>query len=145
LVKHSRTYISNSIRELSKVADGATEAHFKALLRTVKYVIDTEHLGLLFQPKLNEDCFYLEGIYDSEYAGDTDTCISVYGCVLYFCGPPLAWKSKAVKSVTLSATETEYYATLQKKYLLQRTYWRKLVSKLCFQSSSSVILLVPST
>jgi hypothetical protein len=110
LVKHSRPDISNSIRELSKVADGATEGHFKALLRTVKYVMDTEDLGLLLQPKLNQDGFYLEGISDSEYAGDTDTRISVYGDVLYFCGAPIAWKSKAGKSVTLSSTEAEYYA-----------------------------------
>jgi hypothetical protein len=60
LVKHSRPDISNLVRELSNVADGATEAHFKELLRTVKYVIDTEHLGLLLQPKFNEDGFYLE-------------------------------------------------------------------------------------
>jgi hypothetical protein len=30
---------------------------------------------------------------------------------LYFCGAPIAWKSKAGKSVTLSSTEAEYYAT----------------------------------
>jgi hypothetical protein len=111
LVKNSRPDISNSVRELSKVADGANEAHFKALLRTIKYVIDTEHLGLLLQPKMNEDGFYLEGFSDSEYAGDPDTRISVYGYVLYLCGSPIAGKSKAGKSVTLSSTEAEYYAT----------------------------------
>jgi hypothetical protein len=61
-------------------------------MRTVKYVIDTEHLCLLLQPKLNEDVFYLEGISDSEYAGDPDTRISVSCDVLYFCGAPIAWK-----------------------------------------------------
>jgi hypothetical protein len=30
LVKHSRPDISNSVRELSKVADGATDGHFKS-------------------------------------------------------------------------------------------------------------------
>jgi hypothetical protein len=53
----------------------------------------------------------LEGIYDSEYAGDPDTRISVYGYVLSFCGAPIAWKLKAGHSVTLSSTEAEYYAT----------------------------------
>jgi hypothetical protein len=110
-VKHSRPDISNSVRELSKVADGANEAHFKAILRTIKYVMDTEHLGILLQPRLNEDGFYLEGISDSEYAEDPDTRISVYYYALYFCGAPIAWKSKAGKSVTLSYTEAEYYAT----------------------------------
>jgi hypothetical protein len=53
----------------------------------------------------------LEGISDIEYAGDPDTRIKVYGYVLYFCGAPIAWKSKAGKSVTLSSTEDEYYAS----------------------------------
>jgi hypothetical protein len=52
----------------------------------------------------------LVGISDSEYAGDPDTRISVYGYVLYFCGTPIACKSEAGKSVTLSSTEAEYYA-----------------------------------
>jgi hypothetical protein len=111
LVKHSLPDFSNSVRELSKVAVEATEGHIKALLRTVKYVIDTENLGLLLQPKLDEDRFYLEGISDSEYTGDPDTRNSVYGYVLYFCRAPNAWKSKAGKSVTFSSTEAEYYPT----------------------------------
>jgi hypothetical protein len=41
LVKHSRPDISNAVRELSKVADGATRAHWNALLRTNKYFLDT--------------------------------------------------------------------------------------------------------
>jgi hypothetical protein len=52
LVNHSRPDISNSVRELSKVADGATEGHFKSLLRTIKYVLSTEDHGLLLQPQL---------------------------------------------------------------------------------------------
>jgi hypothetical protein len=36
LVKHSRPDISNAVRELSKVADGATEAHWKKLMRAIK-------------------------------------------------------------------------------------------------------------
>jgi hypothetical protein len=63
---------------------------------------------LILQPKLDEDGIYLSGISDSEYAGDPDTRIIVYGYVLHFCGAPIAWKSKAGKSVTLSSTEAEY-------------------------------------
>jgi len=111
LVKHSRPDISNAVRELSKVADGATEAHWKALLRCIKYVLDTRKQGLKLKPKVEEQGFYLEGISDSEYAGDPDTRISVFGYVLYFCGAPISWKSKAGKSVTLSSTEAEYFAT----------------------------------
>jgi hypothetical protein len=30
--------------------------------------------------------------------------------IIYFCGAPIAWKSKSGKSVTLSSTEAEYFA-----------------------------------
>jgi hypothetical protein len=83
LVKHSRPDICNSVQEFFKVADSETEAHFKALLRTVKYVIDRENLDLLPQPKLNNDCFYLEGLSDSDYAGYIDKRISVYVCPIF--------------------------------------------------------------
>jgi hypothetical protein len=42
LVKHSRPDIANVTRELTKVLDGATEAHWKALMRIIKYVFDTK-------------------------------------------------------------------------------------------------------
>jgi hypothetical protein len=122
LVKHSRFDIANSVRELSKVADGATIAHWKLLLRCIKYVITTEYLALKLKPNTKESNFdiegttdgadltELEGISDSEYGADQETRISVFGWNLYFCGALIAWKSKASNSVTLSSTEAEYIA-----------------------------------
>ena len=112
LVKHSRLDIANAVRELSKVADGANHAHWKALLRTIKYVICTENVALRLKPNILTQGaqFHLSGISDSDYAGDKQTRTSVFGYVIYFCGAPIAWKSKAGKSVTLSSTEAEYFA-----------------------------------
>ena len=42
LVKHSRPDLANAVRELTKVLDKATIAHWKALLRTVKFVLDSK-------------------------------------------------------------------------------------------------------
>jgi hypothetical protein len=41
LVKHSRPDISNATRELSKVGNGATQAHWKQLLGAIKYTVQT--------------------------------------------------------------------------------------------------------
>ena len=41
---------------------------------------------------------------------DKETRISAYGYVIYFCGVPVAWKSKSMRSVVLSTTEAEYVA-----------------------------------
>jgi hypothetical protein len=46
LVKHTRFDIANSVREISKAADGATMAHWKLLFKCIKYVITTENLAL---------------------------------------------------------------------------------------------------
>jgi hypothetical protein len=146
-VKHSRPDISNSVRELSKVVDGATEAHFKDLLRNVKYVIYTEHLGLLLQPKLNEDAFYLERISDSEYVKDPDTRISVYVYVLFFCGAPIAWISKTGKSVSLSSKEAEYYAIseIAKKVIFAKKLLEEIAFQIQFQINIKCDNVGPST
>ena len=52
----------------------------------------------------------LGALSDSDFANDKETRISVYGYIVFFCGVPIAWKSKSMKSVVLSTTEAEYVA-----------------------------------
>ena len=54
----------------------------------------------------------LKALRDSDFASDKETRISVFGYIilLYFCGIPIAWRSKGMKSVLLSTTEAEYMA-----------------------------------
>ena len=47
---------------------------------------------------------------DSEFGGDRDTRVSVYGYMVYYNGALISWKSKSGRGVTLSSTEAEYYA-----------------------------------
>jgi hypothetical protein len=103
LVKHSRPDISNAVRELTKVLDGATNAHWKSLIHTIKFVLDTRLYTLRCS-------LFLHGYSDSEFAGDRDTRKSVFSFITFLCGAPISWKSKACHSVTLSSTEAEYYA-----------------------------------
>jgi hypothetical protein len=110
LVKHSRPDISNAVRELSKVADGATEAHWKDMMRTIKYVLNTYNKALLLFPKMKGELFYMEGISDASLAEDKDGRLSVYGYTIFLCGAPIATKSKLSRSVVLSSTEAEYFA-----------------------------------
>ena len=111
LVKLSRPDISNAVRELTKVLSGATETHYKAMLRCIKYIFETEYKGLKIKPICGDgSLFKLRGLCDSDFAGDQDTRISVYGFILYLCGAPISWRSKSGRSVTLSSTEAEYVA-----------------------------------
>jgi Reverse transcriptase (RNA-dependent DNA polymerase) len=112
LVKHSRPDISNAVRELAKVMDGASPRHMKNLHRTVKYVLDTKDKSLVLKPTnmLNNKEWILTGRSDSDYAGDKQTRTSVSGYVIYLNGALISWKSRGQKSVTLSSTEAEYIA-----------------------------------
>jgi hypothetical protein len=110
LIKHSHPDICIAVHELTKVLDRATMSHYKAMLRIMKYVLETEHHGLHIHPQHKDGIFNLCGKADSEFCGDCDTCISVYGYILYFCNVPIAWRSKSGKYVTLSSTEAEYFA-----------------------------------
>ena len=62
------------------------------------------------------------GLCDSDFCGDKETRISVYGFIVYFCEALISWKSKTGKSVTLSSTEAEYVGVseLSKEILLIR-------------------------
>ena len=53
LLKPSRPDLSNSVRELSKVMDGANRSHMKMLKRVIKFVIDTQNRKLILKP--NQD------------------------------------------------------------------------------------------
>ena len=109
LMKHSRPDIANAVREASKVMDGATKAHWKYLLRIIKFVIDSKEKKLRYtlkKGKMKE--MLVEGYCDSDYAGDKDTRKSVAGYAIYLFGNLIAWKSKSQKSVALSSSEAEY-------------------------------------
>ena len=112
LIKHSRPDIANTVRELTKVLDGASPAAFKELKRVIKYVLDTEKLALKIQPEIeNGKGKWTMVIYsDSDYATDPENRLSVSGFVLYLCGVPIVWRTKQQRSVTLSSSEAEYYA-----------------------------------
>jgi hypothetical protein len=80
-------------------------AHWKLLLRCIKYLITTENLALKIKPNKLEGLTELEGKSDSEYESDQETRINVFGWNLYFCGALISWKSMASNSVTLSSPE----------------------------------------
>ena len=55
----------------------------------------------------------MEALSDSDFANDKDTRYSVYGYIIYFCGNPVAWKNKSMKSVVLSTSEAENLAVTE--------------------------------
>lgn len=90
--------------------DGATEVHWKNLLKTIKYVVKTKYKVLFMKPDLDKEEWKIKGYSDSDYAGDKNNRISITGYIIYIMNAPVAWRSKSQRSVTLSSSEAEYVA-----------------------------------
>ena len=110
LTKHSRPDISNPVRELSKTMDAPAPVHLKEMYELFRFVLSTKNYGLKFKLIKSIRKWVLKALSDSVFASDKEVRISVFGYVIYFCGIPIVWMSKWMKSVVLSTTETEYIA-----------------------------------
>ena len=110
LTKHSRPDISNPVRELSKNMDAPAPVHLKEMYKFIRFVLSTKDYGLRFKLIKSIRKSVLKAESDSDFASDKETRLSIYGYVIYFCGIPIAWRSKGMKSVVLSTTEAEYMA-----------------------------------
>jgi hypothetical protein len=83
--------------------DKATMGTYLEMLQVIKFVIDNKTFGLRVQPKRNCDS-------NSNWAGDSETRISVTGFIVNLMNVPVFWRSKAQRGVTLSSSEAEYVA-----------------------------------
>ena len=111
LVKHSQPELANATRELSKVMDRPTVGQYKELMRVLTWTVDTKNVGLEIAPNENRGKKYIiHGNTDAKFAGDVETRRSVMGVQIFLNGVLINYKSKAITSVTLSTTETEYVA-----------------------------------
>ena len=110
LTKHSRPDISNPVRESSKTMDAPAPAHLKEMYKLIRFVLSTKDYGLKFKLIKSIRKWALKTLSDSDFASDENTRISIFGYVIYFCGIPIVWRSKGMKSVVLSTTEAEYMA-----------------------------------
>ena len=90
--------------------DGASKLHMRELRIAAKFVLDTKTLGLHIMPTMYDGIWHLGVQSYSDFTNDKETMISVYGYIVFFCGVPIAWKSKSMKSVVLSTTEAKYVA-----------------------------------
>ena len=113
LTKHSRPDICNPVRELSKTMDAPAPVHLKEMYKVIRHVLSTKGFGLKFELRKDMIKWALKALSDNDFASDKETRISVFGYIIYFCGIPIARRSKGMKSVVLSTTEAEYMALSQ--------------------------------
>ena len=110
LTKQSRPDTNNPVRELSKTMDAPAPVHMKEMYKLIRFVLSTKDYGLKFKLIKSVRKWVLKAQSDSDFASDKEIRISIYGYDIYFCGIPIAWRSKGMKSVVLSTTKAEYMA-----------------------------------
>ena len=108
LTKHCRPDICNPVRELSKTMDAPAPVHLEEMYKVTRHVLSTMGYGLKFELRKDMIKWALKALSDSDFVSDKETRISVFGYIIYFCGIPIAWRSKGMKNVVLSTTEAEY-------------------------------------
>ena len=95
---------------MSKTMDVPAPVHVKEMYKLIRFVLPTKDNGLKFELMNDIKKWVLKALSESDFASDKETRISILGYIMYFCGIPIAWRSKGMKSVMLSTTEAEYMA-----------------------------------
>ena len=80
------------------------------MYKLIRFVLSTKDHGQHFELMKDMKKWTLKALSDSDCTSDNETRISVFGYNIYFCGIPIAWRSKRMKSVVLLTTEAEYMA-----------------------------------
>ena len=93
----------------------------------IKFILDTKNHGLNFEPHLNKNVMLDVVCYsNSDYAGYTDLRNSLSGYILYVSIIPIRWRSKALRSITLSSSEAEL--AMFSKAMKKLSLWQLLES-----------------
>jgi hypothetical protein len=92
LIQYSRPDLANVVRELSKCMDGANLAAYKEMLRIIEFVLDTKDYCLKLNLVFENEEWDLVSYSDSDWAGNTETRISVTGFIIYLLGAPICWR-----------------------------------------------------
>ena len=112
ITRWSRPETWNTTRESTRTVKGSIMMHYNAMLRMMRYGVDTIKSGLLLKPKRTWDgkskfMFRIGGRLDSDHAKCPATRRSVSGFNVKLEGAVIICKSGMKKTTTLSVTETE--------------------------------------
>jgi len=108
----TRPDIAYSVGCLARFGERHGMIHWISLVRILKYLAQTQDLGLEFKRRVHqgEVDTSLEAYSDSDYAGCPNTRRSVSGYAIFLGGNLIAWHSRKQSVVALSSTDAEYVA-----------------------------------
>ena len=112
VTRWSRPETWNTVRELTRAVTGPSMMHYNAMLRLMKYCVDTPKKGWMLKPKRTWDgkskfMFQISGRSDSDYVKCPATKRSVSGFNVKLEGAVIICENDMQKTTTLSVTEVE--------------------------------------
>jgi len=115
MMQFSRPDTYNAVRDLVRHMTKATQVHYDAMLRMMKYVDDMSDRRLVLNPTRKWDGnkeheFIISGRSNSNYTKDTQTQKSISEYRVLLEGAPVMFKSSMQRSVALSVCEAEQTA-----------------------------------
>ena len=105
-----RVDLTHAVNDLARHMSNPTQEHFDAGLRVLRYLAGTRDMGLTFDGRSGDDHdpLLLHGFVDADYAEDKDTRASTIGFAFMLGGAAVSWKSKLLKVICTSSSESEY-------------------------------------
>lgn len=100
----TRPDIAYAASQLGQFNSCPTDEHWSAGMDLLRYVKGSMDLSLEFRSRGSYD---LVCYTDADWAGDLATGRSVYGYIWFLDGNPVSWKSKKIKTVSTSSTQSE--------------------------------------
>ena len=104
----TRPDIAVVVSKLSRYLEKPQEAHWKAGIRVLRFLLTTKERSLILAPNKSEK--QLATLSDSTWNSNPDNCRSRTGFAILFYGCLIVWKTKLQPHTTLSSTEAEYVA-----------------------------------
>jgi hypothetical protein len=120
----TRPDIAQAVGALARYMSAPTEAHWRAAVGVVRYLVGTATEGVAFGGSKEE----LVGFCDADYAGDVDSRRSTTGYVFLMFGGAVSWSSRLQPTVAASTVEAEYMSAGQA--VKEALWFRKLARDL---------------
>ena len=133
----TRPDILYAVSLLSRFMHCASELHFKAAKRVLRYIKGTTNFGVTFR-RSNE--VSLHGFSDSDWAGSCDDMKSTSGYLFNLGSGNFSWNSKKQDVVAQSTAKAEYIAAAA---AVNQALWiRKILEDLKFDQEDGTIINV---
>ena len=132
----TRPDIAYAVQALGRHLQNATEEHFNAGKRILRFLQGTKHLGLRYGSLENETT--VVGYADADWASDKDTRRSVTAYLFKLGGAAVSWASKLQPTVALSSTEAEYMSACAA--VQEAIYLRLLLASLGYVQDGPTVI-----